>query len=1550
MSASTSVHSNAFNFTSFMNNGVDPRTGQYTQSISLPELQSHLLNGPVIPISLDFNPLNTLDSGYGLGWNLRLSQYTPHNQVITLNTGESFKVTSSGDEPDIEEKKLDTFHFYDEGNDRYRIVHKSGQVEILQTGGSGDNRVALPVQIYSAQGYQVDLTYVPFQGGQLLSSIVEKQGPTLLQVVRSTNEVELRLFPGQAGEALYLLHLTGGKVMAITLPGETQPSWRFYYGDSIRGLNCLRTVHNPTGGVETIEYRDEGHIFPSTAGRAALPRVTHHTTEPGFGQPETKVTYLYNDHLNHNFLGNGASLSWSNDVDNLYNAPHTYFYGSTETLLVGTREVRTVKRTYNRFHLLTEEVTTQGDCRQTVETTYYAEDKPFALQPPQCQLPKEVKSSWSLVSTPSRYRSEIQTTAYDDFGNLTEQVDINGVRSVHEYFDKPGVPGECPKDPEDFVRNLRHTTVYPASATGTQAPTLRTAFRYIALAALTNSGRNLSLVPSQERLLEMNGAAETELQSTLLEYFDTPGDSRLHGRLARREQTRNGQRLETAYAYSTPESRLAGEPVLQTVETLTGFDGEQKVITLQRSLTRGEPVLERDDNDVEILRRYDRLGRVTSETVAPNSDEFRATRHYRYVLVAMDGQQAEQVVTDVKGVETRSLFDGLNRIIREERQNADSQSGARDFRTTYSAGYDELGNLARETQVDWLGSRDLELSSHYQYDDWGQQLCVTNPLGVKEYSQIDPIGNADHNGTIQTVWQEGSGSNPLKSGKTVAWLDRFDKPVRVERLGLDERTVSLHEYVQDGLGRTIEDIDGRNARTQYRYDAFDRLEQSTLPEGAEVLREYAAHSTEDLPIKISVDSVVLGEQSFDGLDRKIGSVTGGRVQEYVYDPGQNQPKTVTVPSGESIDYEYQPQLGEEPLMRRLPSGEADYHYDNANARLLWCEEAGQKLTREYFSTGELKSESLVQGGESHAMHYDYSRLGLLRSYVDVLGQTQSYDYDERTGQLKQTALGTTTSTFSYDGLGRTRSIHTRDSASGQQVRITLEYDEFSRETQRTFDLDGVEQTLTQAYDAVDALVTRSLSQGSTQLRSEQYEYDLNGRLQIYDCAGSQPPQDPYGNPISQQVFRFDALDNITRVVTTAVGGEINRADYHYQNPDPAQLSKVLNSNPGMGYPSQIELTYDLNGNLTTDEQGRTLEYDALNRLLSVSAPDGGAPRGYAYDPLDQLSRQEEGGNSQQRFYRDGELANTLGPRQNRTFMRGGDSVLAERQDSATRLLATTLGNSVISELGQGATHQDMAYNAYGHRSAGEAASATLGFNGELREDVNECYLLGNGYRVYSPGLMRFQSPDSISPFEQGGVNAYAYCGGDPVNRTDPSGHFSFTAIGSLLALIGGGLIVSSFAVKGKGTKTVLASVGGVMLFAGLGAIGMGAFQARGNFGSGRTGGVVRQAASRSNQRQAYQARAIENARQDLESLRYLERQAANQTAPVATVQTATIPLSPLAGQAGAYVDVGRRISVTSMLEPVPGPVTPGPVTSAPRPPMPLPPQETNAVTVVRRST
>ena len=77
----------------------------------------------------------------------------------------------------------------------------------------------------------------------------------------------------------------------------------------------------------------------------------------------------------------------------------------------------------------------------------------------------------------------------------------------------------------------------------------------------------------------------------------------------------------------------------------------------------------------------------------------------------------------------------------------------------------------------------------------------------------------------------------------------------------------------------------------------------------------------------------------------------------------------------------------------------------------------------------------------------------------------------------------------------------------------------------------------------------------------------------------------------------------------------------------------------------------------------------------------------------------------------------------------------------------------------------------------------VGHTGAYQDPVTGGYLLGNGYRMYLPELMRFNSPDSWSPFGQGGIHLYAYCEADPINHADSSGHFGALAFLGILSTL-----------------------------------------------------------------------------------------------------------------------------------------------------------------------
>ncbi|MBC3498042.1 hypothetical protein V7V80_17075 [Pseudomonas kermanshahensis] len=1300
MSNVTSVHSNAFSFMSFTRGGVDPRTGLYTLSIDLPSLKSYALNGPDFNVALTFNPLNTADSGFGRGWNLGLTQYTPHNQVLALSSGESYRLEDSNREDKrltVPQQKIASFHVYKEGNaalgatTRFRVEHRSGLKEILELQGG---RVALPVGLVTL-GHKLKLKYVPFDSDhRMLASVseVDYDGTEyeLLTINRSSGRVEIREHSlGVGSIARFILTLEGSdnRVGKIILPTANAACWElgYQYDPSLNYLS-VSWVRTPTGAREDLEYTDGGHPFPSASGRPALPRVNRHTKTLGKADPELEiehalidVRYAYDNSEpdgwgRNNFLGDDAT-PWGEDdgLDNLYKRQGRFVYGMLETQWVDDIPVKVTERRFNRFHLLTLESTRQGNAVQDTLYTYPVnEERPFEQQPANFQLATEEQKRWRLVDNSWPPRSQSVASTYDNYGNLIWRKRVNEVEEAYVWYPVEGEENACPPDPEGFVRHLKQATLAPAPTGFGKAPTLTRHYTYIRLPAVfdseydeddpDNAWRGYGRHQVDSETLKQD---ERLLEQTCYTIFNDPDDAFLHGRIQRNVLSYPGAdgALSTtkSYAYSLVDGRDADEPVVQTEETITGYDGAVKIITLQHSIIHGEPVLNRDDSDVEIAYTYDALRRVTFETVGPGT-QYEASRKYEYHLCAHANDRAEQSMFDVKGVKTRSVVNGLNQVVYEARNDDDSRVFAGAPRSIYRARYNGLGQLQTQTEIDWLGDALLELTSTFEYDDWGEQSCETGPDGVANFAVTDPLGTTEHRGPITKRWRVGTDGR--SSGVSETWLNLFEEPTRLERYTVEgegdeqiKHRESLKVLRYDGLGRLHEERDGEGDATrinEYGYDAFDRILEHTLPGGAIVYRTYAGHSRDDLPVSIKVGTVLLGTQAFDGLGRRTRATTGYREQTFRYKDGELQPRWVTMPSGEEVTYEYSPVLNEEPTKRVLGGIAANYEYDRQNARLLKCDVPDQSVTREYFTHGEVKSEVRVVEGDKYTMRYDYSYRSRMLSYTDVLGQTQQYDYDEA-GRLQQTRLQGALPTkhrrasvvgplllqadFTYDEFGRTQTFTTTDILTGNQLTTSLEYDAFDREVTRTFNFgDGNVQRLTQWYDAFDGIVERHLEDvtAGVLLRQEGYVYDTRGRLVRYSCTAadnSSPenpddhywPQDPYGNKIKAQVFTFSDIDNITLVLSTFVVGS-NRARYYFGDPakreDPAQLLRITNTHAS--YDKDIALRYDLNGNLTTDEVGRTLRYDALNRLLEVrpragSANEPGVGASYHYDAENILS-------------------------------------------------------------------------------------------------------------------------------------------------------------------------------------------------------------------------------------------------------------------------------------------------------------------------------------------
>lgn len=149
---------------------------------------------------------------------------------------------------------------------------------------------------------------------------------------------------------------------------------------------------------------------------------------------------------------------------------------------------------------------------------------------------------------------------------------------------------------------------------------------------------------------------------------------------------------------------------------------------------------------------------------------------------------------------------------------------------------------------------------------------------------------------------------------------------------------------------------------------------------------------------------------------------------------------------------------------------------------------------------------------------------------------------------------------------------------------------------------------------------------------------------------------------------------------------------------------------------------------------------------------------------------ESGPHKTVHFYQNDQLATELARSGNRhVFWAIGKALAQLEQPKNARILQVDDANSVIGAL-TGADPEFLAYPPYGYLTAAKML-ALIGFNGKWQDPASLAYLLGNGHRSFHTSIGRFGIADTLSPFGKGGVNSYAYCAGDPINREDSTGRW-----------------------------------------------------------------------------------------------------------------------------------------------------------------------------------
>ncbi|EDT39884.1 RHS repeat protein [Burkholderia ambifaria] len=1288
---STVPFTQAFNFSSATQGGVDPRTGLFMPNFPLGTVFGNNTLGPALALALRYSPLligNPFQLGNGMS--LGLTTYDRTNRMLVLGSGERFKTDDVGGTaaPTIRQQKLDTVRLATSGN-KIILTFRSGERQTLSEQGGN---IYVPERIESPLGYMLNLAWKPGADSRQLTAITDAQGSTVCSLTYGADVVNIVLWPNTGEISSFNLSLSKGYLTKITSTSvSANLGWTLGYEADpliqIDGQAPLKQIVSPTMLEESVQYKAGVMKFDTGTGLGALPAVIRYQQNPKFGQPIQTTTYEYSSQSDvspRNYFGYGAALPESHhpDDDNLYNLLAPYDYWAIETREGDqTRGVaaRSIERHYNKYHLLISETEREVGSPQTIkwEAQYYADTgDSFKNQPTIFQLPQTQTVTWNDGA--GKPRTETTNFEYEPFGNLERHAAHDGTVTVYEYYPANNATPDCPAEPNGFTQLIRSRTVVPyVDYIHQNAPSLKTEWKYQRLDVRKGSTLSWAVLPLQVTHSADGAKLSTETFAYLV---NVDGDEHGHIRAQTTTVHSHGADYPSTQTFTfTPAqtklehgiTRSLARQLTTTVEAEPGNKKNTQKLSVSTSLTlsalTGRLLVETNALGNQTTYAYDALGRLTSRTAHPDTPAYSAKEAWTYTPASADGTMPTQVeYKDIFGNLSRISGDGLARVIREESKDSDGTLG---WQTVQAYGYDLFGRNAWSATTEVLRPQDqagvtrLSYTLRRKWDAWGtlrEQTGQENRLA--EYQIIDPIA------LTATSWTEGH--DKLATAKRIVILDPRNRlPIKELQLAYDAETHAWdsekspdclsRQQVWDGANQLRKVIDENNHVTQYDYDVYGRITATTLPDGTIIHRQYAPFSSAPLVVLISLqakgkkesEAVVLGAQKFDGFGRLVEMTNGDRISSFKYaSDAAQQPSEVTQPDGANTRYTTDVRLYEAPteiITTRTgsPTISQSFTYNFRTGQMQRATEKGSgenKWTNLPSGRLETEGQNILSGGECQAS-YEYSLGGALQQSTSIDGNVQKLEYSTAAttiGQMvKLSESGLSAELKTYDGLQQLVEWTATD-GNGNTLKTAREFDSFGRESLRTFTHNARDtRTVEQKWYPNSQLKQRTQTHKGETICTEAFVYDERDRLVGYTASGEQLPLDPYGNAFTAQTFVFDPLDNIVECKTTLKNGEINTAQRHHEYKDPCQLSMITNSLTAYGYPAKIHLRYDDAGRLTRDDAGRALTYDASGRLASIEGNEGKSE--YGYDAMDRMvwQRVEQDSTIHRMYYQGDSLAN-----------------------------------------------------------------------------------------------------------------------------------------------------------------------------------------------------------------------------------------------------------------------------------------------------------------------